>query len=246
MLNRLILLTVYLTFAQSGYLFAQKGVAEPRVAPAYIAGAQSTVLVVDDEKHGGYITEFHFPEKILEKGWWKYLSKTARVKDRKTYWILTVPPEKGESTQPLIMYSSIKKTGNTSSLALTLNTSQMDDDARKDYMTQTKNFLLEFKAKFYRDHVQELIKAAEKQARSVSRKQQKYHSQTAKAEKALSKERLRKGEDVDLSTKAAKLTSKAAAAKAEAERLGTQLEKIQADIDQLKRALLSYIEKGRK
>ncbi len=243
MLNRLIALTVCF-FCLPALLLAQKSSPEPlKTIPSFTAEIKAADLTIDGEKHNGFVTPFDFPDRNVEKGWWKYISGVARVKDRKTYWILSVPPKKGESNVPVVMYSSIKRTGNASSLTLALNASEMDAAVKKDYMAQARNFLWEFKAGFYRDYIQQQITAAEKTAKATSKRQQKHLKIAAKLKKSAAKEQSKSGNEA-ASGKNSPLSSKLAATEAEAAKAGTELARIEAHIELLKKTLLGYIEKS--
>jgi len=240
MKNHLVLLSVLLIFTSHNLCLAQKAKkpAQTSLSPDYDAEVVAATLTVGGEKHGGYSAQFDFAPDELEKGWWKYLKNSARVKNRKTYWALSIPPKKGESNIPVEMFSEIKKSGNKTVLTLVLNSVNMDAATRKLYLDQTRNFLQEFKAKFYRDYLQARLYDAEKRAAKASQEHQKYVSKSMKLKARLDGEA--NGDQAEVSeVKAAFLLAESAEA-----RKAEELKKIQEEIDFLKKTLLNYIQKA--
>ncbi|WP_416867549.1 MAG: hypothetical protein ACMVP2_09660 [Imperialibacter sp.] len=245
MKNCIFLLSVLIIFISAGGLWAQSknAGASSNAVPDFGPAVTSASLTIGSDKHAGYVAQFDFPPKNLKKGWWRYLKTVARVKNRKTYWKLSVPPEKGSSNVPIEMFSEIKVDGNSSRLTLVLNSVNMDASTRKEYMQQTKNFLEEFKSKFYGDYIQQLIVAAEKQARKTSADHQRA---VAKREKLIAKLEKSKARSADkdttfedeelvaaINTLGQLIAEKAAAVDAS-----------QKEIASLKKTLLNYIQKS--
>lgn len=245
MKNRLSLLTVFLFLITAGNISAQATKTPSGQNPVFDPDLKMAQLSVDNLSHSGYSTGFEFTATNVEKGWWKYLSSVARVKNRKTYWILTVPPKKGESNQAVVMYSSIKAIGKASTLTLALDASQMDSKVKKDYLDQTKKFVAEFKAKLYGDHIQDRIRASEKEARVVSRQQQKLMKKVLKRRRSLAKEKKKEAVLSDSSEESTPApASELAKMEAEVARKGGELDRVKAEIELLKQTLLNYIEKA--
>ena len=243
MKNRLSLLTVFLFLINAGSISAQTAKTLLGKAPFFDSEIKTAQLSVDNVSHSGYSTGFDFTATNVEKGWWKYLSSVARVKDRKTYWILTVPPKKGESSQAVVMYSSIKAVGKTSTLTLALDASQMDRKVREDYLDQTKKFVAEFKAKFYGDDIQDRIRASEKEARAISKRQQKLMKKVLKLRRSLAKEKKKEEVPSGSAKEGAAPDSEIANMESEIARKGAELERVKTEIEFLKQTLLNYIEK---
>lgn len=216
--------------------------AKPTV-PEFGPQVATASLTIGSDKHNGYSAQFDFPPESLQKGWWKYLKTVARVKNRKTYWRLSVPPEKGSSTLPVEMFSAIAKQGSSSTLTLVLNAVNMDAATRKDYLQQTKNFLEEFKAKFYRDYVQQLIAHAEKRARKASKAERKAARKRLKIMASLGKLRTKSsGEEAAKEEKA--LLAELQLADQQVARKAADTHQVQEEIDFLKKALLQYVQKS--
>ena len=223
-----------------GVLVARQ--AKPTI-PEFGPPVASTSLTIGSDKHNGYSAQFDFSPESLQKGWWKYLKTAARVKNRKTYWRLSVPPKKGSSTLPVEMFSAIAKQGTSSTLTLVLNGVNMDAATRKDYLQQTKNFLEEFKAKFYRDYVQQLIENAEKRAKKASAAQRKEAAKRMKIAASLDKLRAKSNGAEAAEEEKALLTELQLADQRVAQR-AADTNKVQEEIDFLKKVLLQYIQKS--
>lgn len=209
--------------------------------PEFGPPISSATLTIGSDQHQGYAAQFDFPPKNLEQGWWRYLKKVARVKNRKTYWRLSFPPEKGESNVPVEMFSEIRETGSRTTLTLALNAINMDASTRKDYLTQTKNFLVEFKAKFYRDYIQELLIRAEKRERQLSKDHQKAISIRNRMQSKLATAQAKGGED---NSKVAALSSDISKLNTIAEQKAAAVAEVEAEIEFLKKTLLGYVQQS--
>ncbi|MEQ8810905.1 MAG: hypothetical protein RIG68_05495 [Imperialibacter sp.] len=245
MKNCIFLLSVLIILTSAAGVSAQSknAGASSTAVPDFGPAVASASLTIGSDKHSGYTAQFDFPPKNLKKGWWRYLKTVARVKNRKTYWKLSVPPKKGSSNVPIEMFSEITIDGNSSILTLVLNSVNMDAPTRKEYMQQTKNFLQEFKSKFYGDYIQQLIIAAEKQAKKTSADHQKAVAKRQTLIAKLEKSKARStdkdvafedGELVTAINDLGQLIAEKAAA----------VDASQKEIDSLKKTLLNYIQKS--
>ncbi len=213
--------------------------------PDFGPAVNTASLTIGSDQHTGYSALFDFDEKTVEKGWWRYLKRVARVKDRKTYWRLSIPPEKGTSNRPVEMFSEITKANDRTKLTLVLNGFNMVPNTKKDYLQQTKYFLEEFKAKFYGDYVQGLIIKAEKKAKKASQQHQKAIVKQQKLiisiEKARSKSSgMEAGAGLSDQEVTLENRNQTVALKAR------EVEAIQKEIASLKKILLTYIQKSKK
>jgi len=100
-------------------------------------------------------------------------------------------------------------------------------------MGQTKNFLQEFKAKYYGDYIQTKLEDAEKRAYKASKEHQKYVATTIKLKSKLARD------PGNSEVKNAYLEALAAESKKE-----EGLKKIQSEIEFLKKTLFNYIQKS--
>lgn len=238
MLNRLVLFSTFFIAVHIPFTRAQASFS----APQYYSQVSPASLPVSGKSHAGYVTSFDFPLETLEKGWWKYISDFARVKNRKTYWILTVPPQKGQSNRPVVMYSAVKKTREAATLTLALDASDMDEAAKKEYLGQTRNFLTEFKLKLYRDHIQQLIRQAEKAALKKSREQQRLVAEGLSLRAAIDRERQKTSET--LSPRLKSLMAELEKTDAATKRTEKEISRINSQIGGLKSALATYLAKS--
>lgn len=110
------------------------------------------------------MTHFPFPDHQVSKGLWSYYKSFARVYNQRTHYVIKIAPERNEGNVEIVLVAQIIPEGLESDFHIALKPGKLNAEIKKQYQTQLRTMVLDFKQQFFVDHFQRLID--EKIARS--------------------------------------------------------------------------------
>lgn len=190
---------------------------------------KKTIFTRDSSTYTGYMTTLEFPLDNVKKEWWRYSKKFALLENRKSHYILSIPPKKGKSNTAVkyISVTGLTEKDSLSYLKLALIPGEMNPEERRKSRVQASEILIDFQIHFYSSFVQKDIvkkeKAAIRLSAQVDRETKRILSLKSKLKSSKSNQ-----SKVRKEIKAAQKTKSTA---------NTKLRSLQAQIDYIKRRL---------
>lgn len=154
----------------------------------YESKAASSQLTLEGKSLSGYKTSFDFAWEDVRKGWWKYARDFGTPLNMKSYYKVTIPSQTTDGNVNLEIFTQATKSKKGSDFFLGLQ--------NKKYEEQALTMILDFKKKFYIQHMVDLLDRAIEKADNLS---DLYEEASTEAEKKEILERLNKAEiDMEL------------------------------------------------
>lgn len=131
-----------------------------------------TQFSLDTVDYVGFTSYFEYPSQQVLRAFWAYTKAFAHAENRRSYYLVTVPPQTDSSNVSITLVGKPDGEGSTCQFALGMDQKQIAQDL-KSYERQLKIMLLEFKVDMYMGIYQEQINELGKEARQLSNQHQK-------------------------------------------------------------------------
>lgn len=214
--------------------------------PLHIANAQKvdskvseTTLSIDGQKLEGYAVLFDFTKKEIFKAWWKYSRVFSRNETKKGNVKHTIPPKNGESTVPIVFYSTVEAPDSlTAKIKAAINDNGMSSDNVNKYNKQVSELLSDFRVEYYKNNLQRKITNTEKRAGKVGKSLDRYTTENIKLDQKLAQTKEEKIDHqqaiIENDSLIIELTHKLSVNKVNKDSVNTELEKIKVTLDELR------------
>lgn len=130
-------------------------------------------LTVAGAARAGYITDFPFSAKEIEKEWWRFAKEFGRPLNMRSYYETTIPSEINSGTVDVILLSKTLRKGSGSQFFLSLKADKLPKDKKDEYFNQVKQIIQNFKQSIYLDKLETGLAKLETKAARASKRVEK-------------------------------------------------------------------------
>lgn len=135
-------------------------------AQSYSAGIEEARLTIESNLYQGFKTFLDFDYEEVRKGWWRFAREFGKPVNMRKYYETTLVHE---DMANVTLISKSLKYGKGCMFYLTLKNDGIPAGLEKEYLSQIKTLLSEFKQEYYRSFLEEELQTLEKQAIRVTR-----------------------------------------------------------------------------
>ncbi len=214
--------------------------------PLHVANGQkvnskvsSETLSIDGQELEGYAVLLDFTKKEIFKAWWKYSKEFSRNETKKGDIKHTIPPKDGESTIPIIFYSTVEAPDSLSAkIKAAVGDNGMSSDDMAKYNKQVSQVLADFRTDYYKNNLQRKITDTEKRAGKIGKSLDRHATEGIKLDQKLTQTREEKIAHqqaiIENDSLIIELTQKLGVNRVRKDSINNELEKIKVTLDELR------------